>query len=165
MNSAGLHVRDGADPVSSSSSSRGATVHFWALPPPFHGVGGSSGHSGCGYVDEQTALLRAVTAAGFQRHKQPGLSPISSASSNAAAPHHHALEVVSLPPPLTAAEPMQQLAARLLRHPRRQFARPAASERDWLRGCQRAWAGLGAASGDLADFFRGLLRTTYAQTY
>ena len=54
--------------------------------------------------------------------------------------------------------PWQQLAARLLSHPRLPLARPM-SEREWLKGCVRLWACL-QSSQEVKDYLQGFIRTT-----
>ncbi|GAX72701.1 hypothetical protein CEUSTIGMA_g157.t1 [Chlamydomonas eustigma] len=52
------------------------------------------------------------------------------------------------------------LVNRLMQHPRRYFARSNMSEKEWLKGCQRAWTAL-QCTLDMKELFHGLLQSVY----
>ena len=128
-----------SDPSFSYGSKASQTVHFWALPGP-----------SCGEFEASQMMLRS---------KKPCSDGSVDGSDTYQSEESYCNEEGG---PTVARMPhglFKQLAGRLLRQPCRQFARQAATERDWLKGCQRAWAALSSPSGGLREFSSSLERS------
>ncbi|KAG1674439.1 hypothetical protein FOA52_003044 [Chlamydomonas sp. UWO 241] len=114
----------------------GGRVHFWALPHPAELLGQLEQHAG---GPQRGGAARGGHAHGAQQQRAAAAAAAGALREG----------------------PWGRLAGRVLAHARRAFCR-AAGEREWLRGCERAWGSL-QGSPDLYEYFGRMLATVYAE--